>query len=78
MAPRDVSPEVYQRLGALERHQVRMETELPDLKKTVDELENWRIEMKVLVARWIGIYGAVAVIGQFIITLAIQMWFNQK
>ena len=74
---REEMGEIYQRLGALERHQTRVETEMPELKKTLNELDNWRVEMKVLVARWLGIYGAVAVIGQFVITILIQMWLSQ-
>lgn len=68
--------EIYQRLGSLEREQTRVETELYPLKREVESLSHWRVEMKVLVAKWLTIYGAIAVVGQFIITIAIQVWLN--
>lgn len=82
MANRDA--EIFNRIGHLEQHQARAEVEHVVVKETIaqmieriEHLENWKVELKVTLAKYMGILGSIWVASQFVATIIIQYIVHQ-
>jgi len=82
MPPKEA--EIFTRLGNLEQHKARSEVQhsvmseqIESIMLRLEHLESWKVEIKVTVAKYMGIIGAISLIGQLVITYVMQYVFHK-